>query len=67
MTQAQALVNALRRRAMTYGELEALRISTCPWKRLSESGHMHLKAGEQIKRHTGRDGLVRISVVKAKQ
>lgn len=65
MTQAEQLVQALRGRAMTYGDLEVLRISTCPWKRLSESGHRYLKAGEQIVRKTGSDGLVRIAVVQS--
>lgn len=65
MTQAHLLVNAIRRRPMTYLELEALKVSACPWKRISESGHRWLKAGEQIVRKTGRDGLVRIAVVRA--
>lgn len=64
MTQAEQLVRAIRRRAMTYGDLEALRVSTCPWKRLEEAGHRFLKPGEQIVRKVGRDGLVRIGVAK---
>lgn len=64
MTQAEILVKHIRRRAMTYGEWEALRVSTCPWKRLSEAGHRFLRAGERIVRKTGRDGLVRIAVVR---
>jgi hypothetical protein len=65
MTQAAQLVAAIRRKPMTYLELEALRISTCPWRRLSESGHRHLKPGEQIVRKAGKDGLVRIGIRKA--
>ena len=67
MTQAETLVKAIRRKAMTYGDMEALRISTCPWKRLSESGHLYLRPGEQITRKVGRDGLVRIGVGKVEQ
>ena len=66
MTQAQIIVNAIRRarRGLTYLELEALKVSTCPWKRISESGHRWLKAGEQIVRKTGADGLVRVQIVR---
>ena len=64
MTQAEQLVKAIRRKAMTYGDLEALRISTCPWKRLEEAGHRFLRDGEQITRKVGRDGLVRIGIAK---
>lgn len=68
MTQAERIVNALRasRGGMTYLEMEALRVSTCPWKRLSEAGHRFLRKGERIVRKTGRDGLVRVAVVKGK-
>lgn len=65
MSQAAQLIEAIRRKPMTYLELEALRISTCPWRRLSESGHRHLKPGERIERKTGKDGLVRIGIGKA--
>ena len=66
MTQAQMIVNAIRRarRGMTYLEMEALKVSACPWKRLSESGHKFLKAGERIVRRTGSDGLVRVQIVR---
>lgn len=66
MTQAERIVTAIRRtrRGMTYLEMEALRVSTCPWKRLSESGHRYLRAGEQIVRKTGADGLVRVQIVR---
>ena len=67
MTQAETLVKAIRRKAMTYGDLESLRVSTCPWKRLSESGHKFLRPGEQIVRKVGRDGLVRIGVGKVEK
>ena len=64
-THAEQLVQAIRHKAMTYGDLEALKVSTCPWKRLSEAGHRYLRKGEQIVRKTGRDGLVRIGIAKA--
>jgi hypothetical protein len=64
MTHAEQLIRAIRRKAMTYGDLEALRISTCPWKRLEEAGHRFLRDGEQITRKVGRDGLVRIGIDK---
>jgi len=65
MTQAAQLIQAIRRagkRGMTYGDLEALRISTCPWKRLEESGHKHLRWNEVLGRKTDRDGLVRFYI-----
>lgn len=67
MTQSAQLIQAIRRagkRGMTYGELEALRISTCPWKRLQESGRKWLRQGEQLLQGKGRDGLVRFTVIK---
>jgi hypothetical protein len=66
-TQAAQLIAAIRRtrgRGMTYLELEMLRVSTSPWKRISEAGHRFLRAGERITRRTGRDGLVRIVVAR---
>lgn len=69
MTHAQQLVQAIRsagRRGMTDGDLEVLRISACPWKRLGESAHRHLRQGEQLVRKLGRDGLKRWAVVKAR-
>ena len=64
MTQAEQLIRAIRRKAMTYGDLEALRVSTCPWRRLSESGHRFLRPGEAIVRRVGVDGLVRIGIAR---
>lgn len=63
-TQAERLVKALRTRWMTYGELQDLHISQCPWKRLGEAAWRYLKPGEQIKRVPGADGLLRLRVVK---
>jgi hypothetical protein len=44
-------------RAMTYGDLLALGVSTCPWRRLQEA-ERHLKPGERIVRKTNARGLV---------
>lgn len=65
MTQAERIVAAIRRKPMTWGEIEALRVSTCPWVRLKESGHRFLNAGETIVRKVGDDGLVRVSIAAA--
>jgi hypothetical protein len=67
MTHAEQLIRALRqsRKAMTYGDLEALRISSCPWKRLSESGHNYLRTGEQLDKYERKgDGLMVFKLVK---
>lgn len=61
MSQGQQLLNACRRRAMTYGDLLALGVSTCPWRRLSEA-ERHLKPGERIVRGTNKRGLVTFAV-----
>lgn len=68
MTQAEKLVVAIRRagkKGATWGELEALRISTCPWVRLAESGHRFLRQGERLTSRVGRDGLVRNLIVRS--
>lgn len=66
MTQASRLIIALRgcKRGMTYGELQSLRISTSPHKRLAEAGYKYLRPGERLERRTGNDGLVRFVVVR---
>ena len=67
-TQAERLIAAIRTagsRGMSWGEIEALRISTCPWVRLAEAGHRFLHEGERIVHMPGADGLVRVSVVVA--
>lgn len=58
-SQCARLIRELRRRPMTYGDLLALRISTCPHKRLSESAHLYLRPHESLTRfRRERDGLV---------
>ncbi len=67
MTQSAKLIHAIRRsgaRGMTYGDLQAMRVSSCPQKRLSESGDRYLHEGEQLTRFTGKDGLIRFRIVK---
>lgn len=65
-TQAEQLFVHLRRKAMTYGDMEALRISTCPWKRVAESKHL-LKDGEQLVKGFNKQGLVTFKVVQVKE
>ena len=69
MTQGEKLIQALRgRRWMTWGDLEALRVSTCPWRRLTEpAAQKALREGERIERKTGADGLLRLRVRKVSQ
>lgn len=55
MTQGRRLIEHLKRRAMTYGEMQSLGISTSPQKRVSES----LYERELIIKTKGHDGLVR--------
>jgi len=64
-THAEQIIKAMRGRGwMTWGDIEALRISTCPWKRLAEGGAAYLRNGERIARKTGEDGLLRLRVVR---
>ncbi len=58
MTQCEQLIRAIRRRPMTYGDLLALRVSTCPHKRLAEAAHQYLRPHEALHRYRRqRDGL----------
>mgnify|MGYP000849217902 FL=1 len=67
MSHAEQLIRAIRRSraGMTYGDLEALRVSSCPWKRLEESAHRYLKPHEALQRKPRQsDGLVVFRVVR---
>lgn len=65
-TQAEKLVAELRKRPMTYGDLLALRVSTSPWKRLSEAAHLYLRPHESLTRFKReRDGLTVFKIVRA--
>ena len=66
MSHCEQLIRALRRRPMTYGDLLALRVSTSPWKRLSEAAHLYLKPHEKLDRFKrDRDGLTVFKIVRA--
>ena len=67
MTHAEQLIRALRKGWHTTGDMEALRISACPWRRLSsdERPERFLRPGERIASKVGPDGLKRWKVVKA--
>ena len=60
-TQGRRIIAALKRRAMTYGEMQRLGISTSPQKRVAEC----LRDDEQLLKGNGTDGLVRWRVVAA--
>ncbi len=67
MSHSAQLIAAIRRagrKGLTYLELELLRVSSSPWKRISESGHCHLRSGERLDKRVGRDGLKRFVIVK---
>ena len=65
-TQAEQLVRALRKHPHTYGDLLALRVSTSPWKRLSEAAHLYLRPHEKLDRFKReKDGLVVFKIVRA--
>lgn len=71
MTQAANAVAYIRRHHETsgnwptYGDLVWFgRAGTCPWQRLRESGHQHLKPGEKLVRDKGPDGLVTFRIVR---
>lgn len=55
MTQGRRLIEHLKRRAMTYGEMQALGISTSPQKRVAES----LYESESLVKTKGHDNLIR--------
>lgn len=68
MSHCAQLIAAIRRSrsGMTYGDLEALRISSCPWKRLEEGAHLYLRPHEQLQRKPRKsDGLVVFRVVRS--
>lgn len=67
MTQCEQLICALRQRSMTYGDLLALRVSTSPWKRLSEGAHLYLRPHEELRRIKRADGLVAFKIARKVQ
>jgi hypothetical protein len=63
-TQAARLAVHLRRKAMTYGEMLGLGVSTCPWRRLTETTG-YLREGESLVRGINSRGLVTFVIRKA--
>ena len=67
MSHAEQLIRAIRRSrtGMTYGDLEALRVSSCPWKRISEAGARSLRPHEVLHQSPRKsDGRVVFRVVR---
>ena len=60
-TQGRAIIAILKRRAMTYGDMQALGISTSPQKRVAET----LLPTEQLIKAKNGAGLVTWRVVSA--
>jgi hypothetical protein len=60
-TQGRRIIAALKRRALTYGEMQRLGVSTSPQKRVVEQ----LREDEQVVKSRGADGLVRWRVIAA--
>lgn len=60
-TQGRALIERLKRKAHTYLEMQAIGISTCPWRRITEA----LGADEQLLKVENKCGLITWRVVKA--
>lgn len=65
MTQGQQLLQACRRKAMTYLDLQLLGVSTSPHKRIEEAARRYLKPGERLDRRINKDGRVTFKVVRA--
>lgn len=63
-TQGQKLLDACRKRWMTYGDLLWLGVSTCPHKRMAEAAKHHLREGEQLVRRLNHRGLVVFRVLR---
>ncbi len=61
-TQGRKLIAMLKRKPMTYGDMQATGISTSPQKRVMEALDLQR---EQLIKSTGGDGLIRWRVVAA--
>ena len=55
-TQGAVLIECLRIRPRTYGEMIRLGVSTCPWRRVAESLD---ETREKLVKTKGHDGLIR--------
>ena len=60
-TQGRRLIALLKRKSMTYGDMQALGISTSPQKRVMET----LRDDERVIKTKGASGLTRWRVVAA--
>ena len=68
MTKSQSarLIEYLRGGWRTTGDMLRTGISVCPWKRLSESGHRHLRPHEKIMKVLYPDGSMRYRVTRTR-
>lgn len=60
--QGLTIIDYLKKRWMTYLEMEALKVSTCPWKRVPEN----IPLGWRLEKRTNRDGLIEWRIVRNK-
>lgn len=71
MPQAKAIIDAIReagKAGLTWGDIQARRISTCPWVRLMPESRPErfLRKGERIAVRIGSDGLMRRYITRAR-
>jgi hypothetical protein len=65
VSKTAQIFEVLRKRWATAGDLQSMKLSQCPWSRLNESAHVHLKPGEAIVKRTVRsDGLQEQRIVR---
>lgn len=62
-TQGQKLVSILKRRWMTYGDMEDLKVSTCPWKRVKDA----IPEGHALSKRTNANGLIEWRIVRKRE
>jgi len=59
LTQGRRLINLLKKRGMTVGEMLDTKISTCPWKRVSGA----IQEDEKLMKYKNDKGLIVYRVV----
>jgi hypothetical protein len=65
VSKTSTMFDVMRKRWVTAGDLQFLGLSQCPWARINESAHRHLKRGERIvKRKVRSDGLQEQRIVR---
>ncbi len=62
--QGDRLIAALRGAWLTYGEMQRLYVSTCPWRRVME--RLQHRPDLKLLKVRGEDGLIRWRVARAK-